>query len=147
MRPKLIKLTIFLHLFLFGFSAAYSCSCDYPEVNERLKASDIVIVGHVSDIALLPVKDRRKNDFWGVEAIATVEVEKQYKGKKATKIKMYWARDIFNDCGELPLIKGERYLIFSDRTIKGRYVVAQDCSWSTFAKDSKEDIKILDLAM
>jgi hypothetical protein len=148
MHSKLIKLTICSLLFLFGSSAAYSCSCNYPEVHERLKSSDIVFLGRVLDIAPLFVKDQRKDEWWGIEAIASLKVEKQYKGNKVSKIKVYWMRDIFGpgDCGELPLVKGERYLIFSDRKKKGRYIVDQDCSWSTFAKDSKEDVKKLDLS-
>jgi hypothetical protein len=140
----LINLTVCsLLFFFFGALAAYSCDCNYPVVAERLKRSDIVLLGKVIDIAPIPEKGQ-SIDEWGVEALASLNVEKQWKGEKVSRIKVYWMRDILSDCGDLPLVKGEKYLIFIDRK-KDRYIVYQDCTWSSFAKDSGEDIKKLNL--
>ena len=127
------KLTILVAVFSLLRSSALGCSCADPTIREKFRSSSLVFVGTVTDF-----KDAPKNDQAFVYSV-TLNIERQWKGSRQKEVTVLWAFDIPNMCNDLPLIKGERYLVYTSRD-QGSYAVYPDCGTNYFAKYRSAEI-------
>jgi hypothetical protein len=123
----LSKLTISLAVGLLVSSSAFACSCADPTVRQKFRTSELVFVGTVTDF-----KDAPRNDNAFVYSV-TLKVERQWKGTRQKEITVLWSLDSPGMCNDLPLIKGERYLIYTSRE-DNNFAVYPDCGTNYFAK-------------
>ena len=133
----IVQSALILTLFILSTSTAYSCSCAYPSIREKFRASDLVFVGQVVEIKDAPLI----KDSLFLHSV-TLKVEKIWKGKRRPEITVLWAWDNPGMCNGLLLVKGERYLIYTSREKEG-YGVYPDCGTNYLAKDVAEEIKKL----
>ena len=73
----------------------------------------------------------------------TIDVEKRWKGPTKNQIEVAWGFDSPGMCNDLPLVKGERYLIYTKQSEHG-YTVNPDCGTNYTAKFHSDEIKKLD---
>jgi len=133
----IVQTALALTLLMFSASIAYSCSCADPSIREKFRAADLVFVGRVIDFKDAPPL----KDSIFVYSV-TLKVEKIWKGTRKPEITVLWAFDRPGWCNDLPLIKDERYLIYTGREKEG-YGVYPDCGPNYFAKYHTEEIKKL----
>lgn len=131
----------FLVLLLTAFSTsiAYSCSCADPSVRQKFRMSDLVFVGQVIDYTDAP-PTKEASVMYSV----TLKVEKQWKGAKKPEIKVWWGFDSPGMCNDLSLVKGEKYLIYTNREKDGYGGVEPDCGTNYRAKYHEKEIEQLD---
>lgn len=129
----LLKTILVATLLASSATEGLTCSCAHRSTREKFRQAELVFVGSVTD-----VRPSTSADPMFIYAV-TLSVEKQWKGPTISKIEVLWAFDNPHMCGDLPIVKGERYLIYADRA-QGNYVVYPDCSPSGFAKDREEEI-------
>ena len=128
------RFAIAIAIGLLGCSSAFACSCAEPSVRQKFRASDLVFVGRVTDFKDSSTRDK---DFF---YLVTLNVERQWKGTRQKEIKVLWWFDTPGMCNDLPLIKGERYLIYTSRDGDNFYAVHPDCGPNYFAKYQAAEI-------
>jgi hypothetical protein len=133
---KSLRSVALVAIVLVGGSYSYACSCADPSIRQKFRSSGLVFVGTVTDFERAP-----KNDKEFVYSVR-LHVERQWKGTRQKEISVLWAWDIPHMCNDLPLIKGERYLIYTSRE-DGAYAVYPDCGTNYFAKYQSEEIATL----
>ena len=123
---------------------AYSCSCADPSAREKFRSADLVFVGQAVDYNEAPSNDH------AINYIVTFKVEKRWKGPKGSEITLAWMFDSPGMCNDLPLVKGERYLIYSGRQTvnykghkKEELIVETDCGPNHLAKYHEKEIRKL----
>ena len=129
----MVRPLVIFALLMFGASAVYACSCADPTVREKFRKSDLIFVGRVIDI-----RDAPPNSDMFVYSV-TLHVEKKWKGATKSNVTVLWAYDRPGWCNDLPLSKGEQYLIYTS-TEHGFYGVYPDCGTNYFAKTHGEEI-------
>ncbi len=123
---------------LFGSSIGYACSCSDPSIRAKFRGYDLVFAGTVVDY-----KDAPQTINPNFISLATLKVDKQWKGGNSKTIDVLWGFDAKGMCNDLPLIKGERYLIYTSREKDG-YGVYPECGANYVAKYHEDEIKKLD---
>jgi hypothetical protein len=129
----MIRTFFILALLAAASSTAYSCSCADPTVREKFRTSDLVFVGRITDIQAAP-----SNSDMFVYTV-TLHVEKKWKGAAKSDVRVLWAYDRPGWCNDLPLAKGQRYLIYTSRE-KGSYGVYPDCGTNYLAETRSQEI-------
>jgi hypothetical protein len=133
----IVQSALALTLLMFSATIAYSCSCADPSIREKFRASDLVFVGQVVNFKDAPPL----KDSIFVYSV-TLKVERQWKGTRKPEITVLWAWDNPGMCNDLSLVRGERYLIYTNREKEG-YGVYPDCGTNYLAKYHAEEIKKL----
>ena len=144
MRPT-YRAALLLTLFFLPSPKALACSCAEWSISEKFRRANLVFVGHVIEI-----KDAPGNDGLIVRHV-TLKVEKRWKGSGGATVTLAWGIDMPGMCNDLPLVMGERYLIYSSRQTvmyQGRkrkeLTVRPDCGPNYLAKYHEEEIRKLD---
>jgi hypothetical protein len=130
---KLMRSAALVAVVLVGGYHSYACSCADPSIRQKFRSSGLVFVGTVIDF-----KDAPQNDKTFLYSV-TLHVERQWKGTRQKEISVLWAWDNPGMCNDLPLIKGEHYLIYTSRE-DGAYGVYPDCGTNYFAKYHADEI-------
>ena len=120
-------------LVIAGSSVVYGCSCGDPSVRQKFRSSDLIFVGEVENISDAP----GKHDLFLYSV--TLKVEGQWKGSGQSDVNVLWAFDNPGMCNDLPLTKGQRYLIYTSLE-NGFYGVYPDCGANYFAEGRSAEI-------
>lgn len=122
---------------LFGTLSVYACTCAEPSVREKFRRADVIFVGELVGLAF--VNPSITQYVFSIQFI----VEKYWKGAAGRELKVLFKFDRPGWCGDLPLTKGERYLIYADQGKEGLNTYV-DCGPNRIAKHVPEELKKLD---
>jgi len=127
-----------LLLAVSSVSTAYSCSCNDQSQGEKFRKADVIFLGQIT--AVSEHKPISKDDYFN--SSVTFKVEKQWKGSKKSAISVLFGADVPGMCGDMPLVVGQRYLIYAFHE-KDELTSYADCGPNVRAEDAKSEIKNL----
>lgn len=137
----IFNVAFLLTLLTIGSSMAYSCSCADPSQRQRFRDSQSVFLGEVlefKDSSGVEINEDLKYFPYQV----TFKVEKQWKGKRQSRITALAGFDVPGMCNDLDLQIGKRFLIYAPRKYD-RLLIYRECGPSREAEYAKEEIKRL----
>lgn len=140
-----LQFVILFALLTFGATLAFACDCDSQSQRQRFRAANSVFVGEVLDFKVRPeieAETETNEDLKNFPYQVTFRVEKQWKGKRQSKISAFAAFDNPGFCGDLELKIGKRFLIYAPRDY-GQLIVYRDCGPNREAEYVKDEIKNL----
>lgn len=115
----------------------YACDCAEQTVVKKFNKADAVFVGEIVEVS----------SNYGSYFIQSVKfkIEKQWKGKKANEIIVLVGIDIPGMCGDMPLNKGKRYLVYAYKDKKEKQLVTHaDCGPNIEANHAGREIKLIE---
>jgi hypothetical protein len=130
----IIRAMLIMFALAIGTSFTYACSCANPSVREKFRNADAVFVGY-----LLSIKDSNVEEF---PHSIKFRVEKHWKGVAGNNVTVLFAFDNPGWCGDLPLTKGEQYLIYAYHQKEG-LVTYIDCGPNRIAQNVPDEMRKL----
>lgn len=130
----ILQLSLVLAALIVGTSSVLACSCADPSVREKFREADVVFVGQ-----LVSISDSNVDEF---PNSVMFNVKERLKGAAERGITVLFGFDNPGWCGDLPLTKDERYLVYAYHE-KGRLVTSVDCGPNRIAKYVPDEIKKL----
>jgi hypothetical protein len=107
-------------------------------VREKFRDADVVFPGQA-----LEIEEEVATDNYSYPTGVKFKADRYWKGNAQNAQIIYFGFDNPGFCGDLPLAKGERYLVYAYRK-KGRLVTQIDCGPNRNAKYAEDEIKKLD---
>jgi hypothetical protein len=139
----LFQISIFSILLVVSTSLAAACSCADPSQRQRFRAGDAVFLGEVIEF-----KERTESETKEIDELktffyqVTFKVEKQWKGKRQSRITALADFDSPGMCNDLDLKVGDRILVYAPRE-RTQLLIYRDCGPNRTAESATEEIKRL----
>lgn len=142
MKTRILWLTIFFIIILFGFEKANACSCmEIEKPTKAFRSTPVVFVGTVKSINSA---DSRVlgDEFIFHDLRTTFIVDEAFKGKKDKEIDIYTSSQ-GTACG-FGFNEGEQYLVYAYGGMGERkYYGTSICSRTSLAEDKEDEIAVL----
>jgi hypothetical protein len=138
-----LQLVFFLVLLISFADLVYACHCSSSSQQQRFRAANTVFIGEVIEFKVRPDLETETNqNLKYIPYQVTFNVEKQWKGKRQSKITALADYDSPGFCGDLDLQAGKRFLIYAPRNY-GHIIVYRDCGPNRDIENARSEIKNL----